>query len=135
MVQVIQRPRPDNKANYWWQQPTGTPKIHIHYVERSVFGNGVAGRVYGEMLIASGEIVYARELKLNSLEVLTFTEEYKRQDADKNYSAKKWIYHKGELDNWASIDVYDGAETWTAAGSLPSDGSIWLDFIAMGDVS
>ena len=133
MVQVIQRPRPDNKANYWWQQPTGTPKIHIHRIERGVFGNGIGVRVVGEMLIASGEIVYARELKLNSLQTLQLTEEYKRQDTDKNYSAKKWIYHKGELDNWASIDVYEATDGWEAPGSLPSDGSIWLDFIADGD--
>lgn len=134
MVQVIQRPRPDNKANYWWQQPTGTPKIHIHGVQRNVFGNGIGVRVVGEMLIASGEIVYARELKLNSLQTLQLTPEYSRVAAGwQAYTPVKWIYHKGELDNWASIDVYEATDGWEAPGSLPSDGSIWLDFIADGD--
>ncbi len=133
MVQVIQRPRPDDKANYWWKQPTGTPLIHIHRVIRDNFGNGVGVRVVGEMLIAAGEIVYASELKLNSLETLQLTPEYSRQPTVQVYTPVKWIYRKGEYGNWASIDIYEATDGWEAAGNLPSEGSIWLDFIADGD--
>ena len=63
MVQVIIRPRPDGyTTTYWWRNATGTPEIHVHYIERDVFGNGIGIRVYGEIKIASGEIVYASEL-------------------------------------------------------------------------
>jgi len=132
MVQVIQRPRPS--GDYWWNSAaTGTPKIHIHRVDKNLFGNGVGVRVVGEMLIASGELVYARELKLHSLQTLQLTPEYSRQPTVQVYTPVKWIYHKGELDNWASIDVYEATDGWEAAGNLPSDGSIWLDFVADGD--
>ncbi len=131
MVQVIIRPRPS--GDNWWEQATGTPEVHIHFIERNVFGNGIGVRVYGELKIASGEIVYARELKLNCLQVLCLTSEYKRQDTDQNYQPVKWIYHKSEFDNWASIDIYEATDGWEARGNLPSDGSIWLDFIALGE--
>ncbi len=133
MVQVICKPRPGTGTNWWDDHATGTPKVHIHYIERNVFGNGIGVRVAGEILIASGEIVYARELGLNSLETLVLTSEYSRQPTVQVYTPVKWIYHKGEMDNWASIDVYEATDGWEAAGSLPSDGSIWLDFIADGD--
>jgi len=134
MVQVVIRPRPDGyTTTYWWRNATGTPEIHVHFIERNVFGNGIGIRVYGEMKIASGEIVYAREMKLNCLQVLNLTPEYSRQPTVQDYCAKKWIYHKSEFDNWASIDIYEATDGWEAAGSLPSDGSIWLDFIALGE--
>jgi len=46
----------------------------------------------------------------------------------------KWIYNKGEYDNYASIDVFDHAGNEITAGSAyaPEDGSIWLDFEALG---
>jgi len=133
MVQVIIQPRPSGA--YWWQQATGTPEIHIHSVERHIHGNGIKIMVHGEIKIAAGEIVYARELKLNTLEVLKFTPEYKRQNTDIAFIPTKWIYRKGEYDNFASIDVYDDAHVWQNAGraSLPSEGSIWLDFNAKGE--
>lgn len=107
-----------------------TPLIHIHYVERTVAGQGIAIKVYGEMLIAAKEYVYARELKLNTLEVLLLTPE----GADHlPVIAKKWIYHKGELDNYASIDLFDHNGTELIAGQGRSDGSTWLNFLAMGE--
>jgi len=133
MVQVIIQPRPDNSATHWWQQPTGTPEIHVHFIERNVFGNGIGIRVYGELKIASGEIVYARELKLNCLQVLVLTPEYSRQPTVQVYTPVKWIYHKSEFDNWASIDIYEATDGWESRGNLPSDGSIWLDFVALGE--
>ena len=132
MVQVIIRPRPSGA--YWWNSAaTGTPEIHVHYIERDVFGNGIGIRVYGELKIASGEIVYARELKLNCLQVLVLTPEYSRQATVQDWTPVKWIYHKSEFDNWASIDIYEATDGWEAAGNLPSDGSIWLDFVALGE--
>jgi len=133
MVQVNIGTRPP--GDYWWQKATGTPEVHVHFIERNVFGNGIGIRVYGEIKIQAGEIVYARELKLNCLQVLVLTPEYKRQNTDIGFEVSKWIYHKSEYDNWASIDVYDDAHVWQNAGrgSLPSEGSIWLDFVALGE--
>ena len=48
--------------------------------------------------------------------------------------AQKFVYHKGEYNNYASIDIYDDASTAQAAGTGPVDGSVWLDFIAKGEV-
>jgi len=44
------------------------PLIHIHRIERTVHGNGIGIKVFGEMLIAAKEFVYARELKLNTIQ-------------------------------------------------------------------
>ena len=109
-----------------------SPLIHIHYIERTIHGNGIAIKVYGEMKIAAGEYVYARELKLNTLEVLVLTPEVEKNNA-KGYMAQKYIYNKGEFDNYASIDIYDHDGTFQAPGTGPIDGSIWLNFIALGE--
>jgi len=132
MVQVIIGERP--LGYYWWQKATGTPEVHLHSVERHVHGNGIKIMVHGEIKIAAGEIVYARELKLNTLEVLKLTPEVSRQGAgDVGYMANKWIYRKGEYDNFASIDVYDDGGVWQDSRTGPSNGSIWLDFDAKGE--
>ena len=115
---------------------TNPPLIHIHSVQRHVHGNSIKLVVYGEMKIAAGQYVFARELKLNTLEVLTLTPELRdlRAIASRlGYIAQKFIYHKGELDNYASIDIFDDASAWQEPGTPPVDGSIWLDFIAMGE--
>jgi hypothetical protein len=134
MVQVIRGARPP--GSYWWQKATGTPELHVHYVERNVFGNGIGIRVYGELKIAAGEIVYAREMKLNCLQVLLLTTEVSRIGPGRTqhgYIPHKHIYHKSEYDNFASIDVFDDAGTWQGPGTGPTDGSIWLDFEAIGE--
>jgi hypothetical protein len=110
------------------------PLIVIHYIERTVHGNGIAIKVYGEMKVGAGEVVYARELKLNTIEVLTLTPEYGLQT--RGFLAGKWIYNKGEYDNYASIDVWDTAGHRIIPGSAyapEADGSIWLNFIALGE--
>jgi len=108
------------------------PLIHIHYIERTVHGNGIAVKVYGEMKIAAKEIVYARELQLNTIEVLHLTP---HTGVHRGYIPQKWIYNKGEYDNYASIDIFDDAGNEITAGhaNAPEDGSIWLDFIALGE--
>jgi len=108
------------------------PLIHIHHIERVVHGNGIAIKVYGEMKIAAGEYVYARELKLNTLEVLLLTPEVNRNNGT-GYMAQKYIHNKGELDNYASIDIYSHDGTFQAPGTGPIDGSIWLNFEAVGE--
>lgn len=129
MVQVIQGMV--NHA-YWGG---GSPIIHIHHIERDVFGNGIAIKVYGEMKIGSKEVVFARELKLNTLQVLVLTPETGRTWT--GYMAQKYIYHKGELDNYASIDIFDHDGNEIGPGRVnpgpETDGSIWLDFIALGE--
>ena len=117
------------------------PLIHIHYIERTVHGNGIAIKVWGEMKIAAKEYVYARELKLNTLQVLLLTPETGDHHL---YTVQKYIYHKGEYDNYASVDIWsaagyemlasgrDQSET-PAPNTLPSDGSIWLNFVCLGE--
>lgn len=137
MVQVVHRLRvsPDIDHGRY------SPLIHIHHVKRDIHGNGIAIKVYGEMKIAGKEVVYARELKLNTLQVLLLTVE---QGAHNIIVPSKWIYHKGEYDNYASVDVFcitGGYEmlrdsriaTPAVPEVLPEDGSIWLNFIALGE--
>ena len=117
------------------------PLIHIHYVERTVHGNGIAIKVWGEMKIAAKEYVYARELKLNTLQVLLLTPETGDHHL---YTVQKYIYHKGEYDNYASVDIWSaagyemlasgrGQSEISAPNTLPSDGSIWLNFCVIGE--
>jgi len=117
------------------------PLIHIHYIERTVHGNGIAIKVWGEMKIAAKEYVYARELKLNTFQNLPLTTETGDHHL---YTVQKYIYHKGEYDNYASVDIWsaagyemlasgrDQSET-PAPNTLPSDGSIWLNFCVIGE--
>lgn len=116
----------------------GDPLVHIHFIERSVFGNGIAIRVYGEMRIAAKEIVWAKELMLNTIQVLVLTPE--APAAQWAYTAQKWIYRKGEYDNYASIDIFshdtgstDVVELTAGHADAPYNGSIWLNFIALGE--
>jgi len=106
------------------------PLIHIHYIERTVQGRGIAVKVYGQMKIAAKEIVYARELKLNTIETLWLTAE---TGAHTLYHPQTYIHNKGEYDNYASIDIFDAGGTEITAGAGPEDGSIWLNFIALGE--
>jgi len=119
----------------------GAPLIHIHDVERHVFGNATVVKVWGQLKIAAKEIVFARELKLNTLQVLLLTVE---TGVHWPWTAQKWVYHKGEYDNYASIDILSPrtAYQWehntrtsadTLPSNLPSDGSIWLNFVALGE--
>ncbi len=126
MVQVIRNVRTSDDIGYG----NSNPLIHIHHVERNVFGNGIAIHIYGEMRIAAKEAVYARELKLNTIQTLTLTAE---TGTHTGYNAQKYIYHKGEYDNYASIDIFNMAGTEITRGSGPDEGSVWLDFEALGE--
>ena len=118
----------------------GTPLIHVHYVRRDVHGNGLGIKVYGELKIAAKEVVYARELKLNTLQVLLLTIE---QGTHYNFNPTKYISQKGQYENYASIDIFGVASyemltsgqtaTDTLPTYLPYDGSIWLNFLALGE--
>ena len=132
MVQVI-IPTPHGGSAGPAASGTGAPPlIHIPAVERHVHGNGIAIHIYGEIKIASGTYVYARELKLNTLQTLLLTPELNR-DNGLGYMAQKFIYHKGEYDNYASIAVYDDNSVQQTPGTGPVDGSIWLDFESLGE--
>jgi len=126
MVEVIYTECADH-TNYGG----GRPIIHIHNIERKVHGNGIDLKVYGEMKIAAGERVWAKEFKMKTIEVLTLTPEIPHRQ-DHGFIANKFIYHKGEYGNYASIDIFDDAGTWKSAGLGPVDGSIWLDYIGEG---
>lgn len=81
----------------------GNPLIHIHSIRREVFGNEISLWVAGEIRIAAKEVVFAKELKLNSIEVLVLTPEAANHVP---YIVNKWIYRKGLYDNYASIDIF-----------------------------
>ena len=106
------------------------PRIEIHYIERVVHGSGVAVKVYGHMKIAAKEYVYAHELGLNTIQVLLLTPE---TGTHTGYMAQKWVYNPGEYGNYASIDIFDADGTEVTAGRGPADGSLWLNFIAIGE--
>lgn len=121
----------------------GHPLVHVHFVERFVHGNGIAIKIYGEMKIAAKEVVFARELKLNTIQVLLLTP---KTGAHYPFHAQKYVYHEGEYGNFASIDIFawdyayemragvnENRGAISAPTSLPSDGSIWLDFMALGE--
>ena len=127
MVEVIQTLEADHLL-----YGGGRPLIHIHHIERSVFGNGIAVTVYGEMKIAAGERVWAKELLLKTIQVLTLTPEIDRR-MDHGFIANKYVHHKGEYGNYASIDVFDDTGAWQGAGTGRIDGSIWLDYISLGE--
>lgn len=123
----------------------GNPLIHIHSIKREVFGNEISLWVAGEMKIAAKEVVFAKELKLNTIQVLVLTPEAANHTP---YMVNKWIHHKGEYDNYASIDIFSvqGYElrsgpnrtqvqtpTVNTTSQLPYDGSLWLNFVAVGE--
>lgn len=113
--------------------PRYGPKIVIHKIERTVHGNGIDIKVYGDMKIASGEYVYAHELKLNTLQVLVLTCQQPRNTGT-GHIAQKNIFSPGTYDNYASIEVYNDAGVWQGPGTAPGpDGSIILNFIAEGE--
>lgn len=128
MVEVIQT---DYRDHMYYGG--GAPLVHIHHIKRDIFGNGIAVVVYGEMKIAATERIWARELELKTLQVLVLTPEYCGRPAN-GYFADKYIYRKGEFNNYASIDIWSGAGALQPAGTSGlEDGSIWLNFIALGE--
>lgn len=131
MVQVIrvERRSIDDVEDIGY--PGWSPLIHIHHVERHVHGNGIVVHVYGEMRIAAKEVVYARELKLNTIQTMTLTAETGKHTG---YNVQKYIHHKGEYDNYASVDIFDVSDgSEVLAGDGPDEGSVWLDFEALGE--
>lgn len=136
MVEVVQFPETAHI-----HMGGGHPLVHVHSVVRRVHGNEISIHVKGEMKIAAKEVVFARELKLNTIQVLLLTpESAMAEGAHYNYYlAQKWIHHKGEYDNYASVNVFRGTDdadaTQMDAGNAhaPADGSIWLNFEAVGE--
>ena len=138
MVQVVKTWETRTEA----EAAHGVPLIHIHDVERHIHGNSTVVKVWGEMKIAAKERVYARELKMNTIQVLLLTVE---TGFHYPFTPVKWIYHKGEYDNYASIDIFGPATAYQyeantriqtaldAPATLPHDGSIWLNFMALGE--
>lgn len=140
MVEVYQS-NPSDHTSYGG----GNPLIHIHTIKRDVFGNSIALWVAGELKIAAKEVIFAKELKLNTIQVLVLTPEAANHVP---YIVSKWIYHKGLYDNYASIDIFaptagyelrsgdatqKATPTITTNSKLPYDGSLWLNFIAVGE--
>jgi len=114
-------------------QGGGNPLIHVSNAERSVAGRSVHGKIFGSIKIAAGERVWAHELKLNSIETIVLTPELNLNNGV-GYMAQKYVHQPGAYNNYASIDIYDDASNWESAGNGPVDGSIWLNFVAAGEV-
>ena len=114
------------------------PRLEIQVQERYVRGESVHVKVYGEMKIGAKERIYARDLGLKTLQLLILQPEHGTHNP---YTTGVWIYRKGELDNYASVDIfsmagyemYDTRVSVSAATTLPYDGSLWLGFIALGE--
>jgi hypothetical protein len=107
------------------------PLIHIYFQERGVAGSGIASKTYGDVLIASREQLFAREVKLNTLWGLQLTPHL--ANFVHGYEPMKWINQPGMYDNYATIQVFDDAGAEQTAGIGPCNGSVWLDFIAIGE--
>lgn len=107
------------------------PRVEIHDIERHIHGNSSFIQSDGQLLIAAKEYVYAYELGLKTIEKLLVTPEAANHTA---YIPVVWIYHKGELDNYASVDIFNDSGTEITAGNGPSNGSLWMSFKAVGDV-
>lgn len=106
------------------------PRIEIHDIVRHVHGNCTVVQSDGEMKIAAKEIVYAYELGMKSIEKLILQPEAANHTM---YTSSVWIYHKGELDNYASVDIFTDTNVEITAGNGPTDGSLWLGFHAAGE--
>uniref|UniRef100_A0A6M3M1M1 Uncharacterized protein n=1 Tax=viral metagenome TaxID=1070528 RepID=A0A6M3M1M1_9ZZZZ len=116
------------------------PRLEIQVQERYVRGESVHVKVYGEMKIGAKERIYARDLGLRTLQLLMLQPEHGTHNP---YTTGVWIYRKGELDNYASVDIFSMAGyemistgrvgSLSAATTLPYDGSLWLGFIALGE--
>lgn len=106
------------------------PRVEIHDSIRHVHGNCVYVQSDGEMLIAAKEYVYAYELNLKTIEKLLLQPESANHIP---YIPSVWIYHKGEMDNYASVDIFLVAGTEVTAGNGPTNGSLWMGFKATGE--
>ena len=110
------------------------PEVVIHYIERTVHGNGIAVKVWGEILTASQEVVNARDLELQTLQVLVLTPLTGKYTIDPHDETvrdtipwpTKYIWEKGRPDNYATVYLWDDTST-------EHTGSVWLDFHALGE--
>lgn len=83
------------------------------------------------MNIAHDEIVIARDFELKTLEGLVLTCETGNSVADRDaLFATKWIYNKNQLDNFATICIWNHAGTGMDAATY---GSTHVNFIAWGE--
>lgn len=135
MVQVIFAKNYRTKDDIGWdadnEYSKQSPIIHIHSEIRHIHGNEVSVTIKGDMRIASKEVVYARDLKLNTIQTMNLTVE---TGAHTGYNPQKWTYHKGEYDNYASVDIIDVSDgTEVLAGDGPDEGSVWVDFEVLGE--
>ena len=92
-----------------------------------------AVQVWGEVLIASQQVIYARDLCLKTIKNFIAIPETGKYTIDP-YSGQrdtipwvtKYLYNKGEPDNWATIHLWDDTST-------EHTGSVWLNFVALGE--
>ena len=109
----------------------GAPQIHIHFEDRPIHGRGVAHVVYGELKIAAKEYVYAAELNLKCIQTLHLTT---MTGTHTLLHPQFWIFpDKLTYNNMASIDIFNDLGAEILCGMGPSEGSVWLNFIAVGD--
>jgi hypothetical protein len=111
---------------------TMSPRVEIQAIERLTSGYSNVIKVYGEIKIAARECVLASELKLSTIRMILLTPENTLGNGGE-WASKVYIRQKGQMDNWASIDIYDSAGVEITAGAGPDTGSVWLGFLALGE--
>ena len=68
-----------------------TTLVHIHSIERHVAGNGIKLVVYGEMKIAAGQYVYAKDLKLGTVQQLLLTPELNLNNSSRLHGSEIYL--------------------------------------------
>jgi len=108
-------------------------EVLIKFIRKSFQPCNEAVEVWGEMLIASQQIVRARDLDLKTIKVMLLTPVTGKYTIDPHSGQRdtipwptKYIYEQGEPDNWATIHLWDDTST-------EHTGSVWNDFYVLGE--
>lgn len=84
--------------------------------------------VWAEIEVGSPALLYARDLRLKSIQQLQLTPDVNgNQPANFDLIATKQIMNKGRKGNAASIYV------WDTSGTAHVSGSVYLNVLAMGE--
>lgn len=89
--------------------------------------------VWGEVLLASQEVIRSQDLDLMTIKNLVLTPTTGKYTIDPHSEQEdtipwptKYLYNKGEPDNEATVYLWDDTST-------EHTGSVWLNFLALGE--
>lgn len=83
--------------------------------------------VWGEIEVTSPALVHARDLRLKSIQNLLMTVDAQPARGVGDMFASKYVYSKGQKNNYASIYV------WDLSDGVQATGSHYINFLAMGE--